>query len=193
VRNRTAAAGLGARMRRPWRLGMVLIALVSACTSGDTAPRTPAPPSVTAAPVTTAPTGPDDVDCAHSIATMRSPTPGTRVVLGVVALPTEVLSPVPVDGRLWSKRGLEVLAGAVVDISVAREVAGSAHIIWGNAREPGSRQTVNGCSVLGCAADCGWLAFPGGYWVDAPACVPIVVRSNGREARVGVAVGAPCG
>jgi hypothetical protein len=193
MRNRAAAAGLGARMRRPWRLGMVLIALVSACTSGDPTPRTAAPPSATTASVTTAPPGADDVDCAHSIATLKSPTPSTRVVLGVVALPTDVLSTVPVDGRLWSKRGLEVLAGAVVEISVAREGAGRAEIVWGNAREPGSRQRVNGCSVPGCAADCGWLAFAGGYWVDAPACVPIVVRSNGREERVGVAVGAPCG
>jgi hypothetical protein len=119
---------------------------------------------------------------------MTTPTPGTRVVLGVVALPTEVLTPVPVDGRFWSKRGLEVLAGAVVEISVAREAAGLAEIVWGNAREPGPRQRVNGCPGPGA----GWLAFPGGYWVDAPACVPMVVRSNGREARVGVAVGAPC-
>jgi hypothetical protein len=46
--------------------------------------------------------------------------------------------------------------------------------------------------MLGCAVDCGWLAFAGGYWVDAPACVPIVVRSQGREARARVAVGVAC-
>jgi len=195
MRNPAAAAGLGTRMRRPWWLGLFLIALVGACTSGDPATRTAAPPSAaptSAPPPPTTALGPDEVNCDHSIATLKTPTSGTRVVLGAVALPTAVLQPVPVDGRFWSKRGLEVLAGAVVEISVAPEAAGHASIVWGNAREPGSRQTVNGCTVLGCAADCGWLAFAGGYWVDAPACVPIVVRSNGREERVGVAVGAPC-
>jgi hypothetical protein len=209
MRNLVTPARLGTRMRRPWRLGPIpgpiLIALVSACTAGDPTPRTAAPPSApTASPASpgpastppgpaSTPPGPDDVDCDDSIGTLKIPTPGTRVVLGVVALPTEVLATVPVAGRLWSKRGLEVLAGAVVEISVAREAADQAALIWGSAREPGSRQRVNGCSVVGCAADCGWLAFAGGYWVDAPACVPIVVRSNGREARVGVAVGAACG
>jgi hypothetical protein len=163
---------------------MFLIALVSACTSGDPAPRTAGTSS--AAP----PSG--EVDCEHSIATIKAPTPGTRVVLGVVALPVDVLQPVPVDGRFWSKRGLEVLSGAVAEISIAPEAAGHAWIEWGNPPEPATVQRVNGCPVPGCAAGCGWLAFAGGYWVDAPTCVPIVVRSNDREARVGVAVGAAC-
>jgi hypothetical protein len=178
-------------MSRTWWLGVVMIALVTGCTGGDPDPGPAAPPSVTTTPTT--PPGPNDINCDHSIATLDAPTPGTRTVLGVVALPTEILQAVPVEGRLWSKRGLEVLAGAVVEISIAPEAAvGHAEIGWGSPGRPGTFQRVNGCSVLGCVAACGWLAFAGGYWVDAPACVPIVVRSNGREARVGVPVGGPC-
>jgi hypothetical protein len=182
-------------MRRPWWPALAAIVLVGACTPGVPAAQAPA---TGARPATVSPTprpapGPADVDCDHSIGTLKTPTPGTRIVLGVVALPTDVLPAVPLDGRFWSKRGLEVLTGAVVEVSVAPEAAGHARIGWGgNPSESGTTQRVNGCSVLGCATDCGWLAFAGGYWVDAPACVPIVVTSNGRTQRVRVAVGTAC-
>ena len=38
-----------------------------------------------------------------------------------------------------------------------------------------------------------WLAFPGGYHVPEPMCVPLIVRANGRETRAEVRVGAGCG
>jgi hypothetical protein len=175
-----------------------MIVLLGACTAGDPGPGAARSPGSTAGstlprPAESTPPAPGEIDCDHSIATMPAPTPGTRIVLGVVALPTNVLQAVPMEGRFWSKRGLEVLAGVVVEISVAPEAAGHAEIGWGSPGQPGTSLRVNGCSALGGGAVRPWLAFAGGYWVDSPACVPIVVRSNGRAARVRVAVGVACG
>jgi hypothetical protein len=115
------------------------------------------------------------------------------VVLGAVALPDVVLSPVrDQEGWLWAKQGLEIRAGATVEIAIAPSTPGRARIGWGSPSQPGPRQVVAGCSVAGCVDDCGWLAFAGGYWVDAPRCLPLIVRSGGREERTGVAVGNTC-
>ncbi|MFG1871107.1 hypothetical protein [Micromonospora arborensis] len=36
------------------------------------------------------------------------------------------------------------------------------------------------------------MAFVGGTWVAQAACVPLVVRSNGQEARVNLGIGVAC-
>jgi hypothetical protein len=186
---------------RIWaRLAVATIVLATGCTPAAPSTRpgpSATPPSTTpptvAASTIPAPTGTGTVNCDHSIAHLKTPSPGTRTVLGVVALPGRVLSPVrDQDGWLWAKQGLEVRAGAVVEIVVAPAAAGHAKMGWGSPAEPGGRLTVTGCPTTGCVGGCDWLAFAGGYWVDAPRCVPLVIRSGGREERIGVAVGTPC-
>ena len=38
----------------------------------------------------------------------------------------------------------------------------------------------------------GWAAFAGGYRVDHPACVPVIVRAGGKEQQVHIGVGTAC-
>ena len=37
-----------------------------------------------------------------------------------------------------------------------------------------------------------WLAYAGGYWIDHPACVPIIVRTGGKQQTVHIGIGTPC-
>jgi hypothetical protein len=38
----------------------------------------------------------------------------------------------------------------------------------------------------------GWLAGAGGYWMDHPACVPIIVRVGNRQQEVHIGLGTLC-
>ena len=50
-----------------------------------------------------------------------------------------------------------------------------------------------GRSARNCAsAGGGWLAYAGGYWIDHPACVSIIVRAGARQQQVDIGVGTAC-
>ena len=112
-------------------------------------------------------------------------------MLGAVALPTGKLEPNESGepGRLFAKTGLLVKAGTAVELTVARapgskeaaEVTAGVTIGWGS---PGPEGTT--IRVPACPSANGWLAFAGGYTVTEPTCVPLIVRSGGREARAEV-------
>jgi hypothetical protein len=148
----------------------------------DATPRTPVPAEPS-------PDGPGAVACAHVIDRPASPRADLEVVLDAVALPTGVLEPVASGepGWLFAKRGLLVRAGVAVRVEVAAEAAGRARIGWGSPAEAGPVARVPACGGSG------WIAFAGGYTVDAPACVPLTVQARGRTASVRVGVGVACG
>lgn len=130
------------------------------------------------------------VPCEDAIAWLPAPAEGSTVALGVLAVPTRVLQAEPTgEGWLYAKQGLEVRAGVAVEITVAPSAAGRAAIRWGDADAGPPRGHVR---VEGCAAAEDWIAWPGGYHVRSPMCIPLIVRSGAQEARVSVAVGAPC-
>jgi hypothetical protein len=91
---------------------------------------------------------------------------------------------------LFAKWGLEVRAGAAVDLQVAPGSEGRARIGWGNPGVPGVAVHVPACP--GPSGQMGWLAFAGGSWVAQPLCVPLIVRSHGQQAQVHLGVGVPC-
>jgi hypothetical protein len=158
-------------------LGACLLGALTGCTSPD-APTTPAaasPPSDAVA-----------IDCSHRIG--NAPPPADfAVVLGAAAFPTNLLEPVRLpEGRYWAKTGVVVRTGVAVDVIVAPEAAGHALIEWGSPGTLAAHQWVPAC------AGTGWYAYAGGVTTDAPGCVPLIVRAEGREARTAVAVGKPC-
>ena len=156
-------------------------------TTGRRPPRPrPAPPRTDAPSAAPAPSGAAVIACGHAIGHVP-PTSPDSVVLDAVALPREVLQPVRLpDGTWWAKTGLYARAGMVVDVLLAPQAAAGTTIGWGSPGVPGTAQRVPGCPGDG------WLNFAGGYTVPAPACVPLLVRAGGREARAAVAVGAAC-
>ncbi|MGI5522043.1 hypothetical protein ACQEUX_13985 [Micromonospora sp. CA-259024] len=92
--------------------------------------------------------------------------------------------------RLFAKWGLVVRAGAVVDIQVAPGWEDDARIGWGASHTPATTATVRACAPTDGQAQ--WLAFVGGTWVARAACVPLIVRSNGREDRFHLGIGVAC-
>ncbi|MFJ8743880.1 hypothetical protein ACIRL2_31450 [Embleya sp. NPDC127516] len=136
------------------------------------------------------------INCLHTIGERPEPTSDSTVVLGDVALETgrrlqttkstgtEYLHP------LFAKSGLMVRNGAVVDIEVLPAPGNGASIGWGNGQSSAVAVRVPGCTTGSTANS--WTAFPGGYYVDRPGCLTLVVRSRGLQTKVRVPVGADC-
>jgi hypothetical protein len=168
---------------------MVTVVAVSACTTG------PPPPPVSPTPERTPSAG--ALGCGDAIDTLTTAPDDLTVVLGVVALPTGFMLQSSASGesdpaaRLFAKQGLVVKLGTVVDLSIGTAALGHARIAWGN---PGVIADHARAEAFGCPGvfPSYWIAFAGGYYVDEPRCLPIVVEFAGTRDTVSVPVGAPC-
>jgi hypothetical protein len=171
---------------------ITILGLLSAACTGTGAPRDPATvtsqssvPNVGAGGGQSAP----EVPCADAI-DHQPPRRGLEAVLDAVALPTGLVLQANESserGWLFAKQGLVVRADTVVDLEVPAAAAAHVRIGWGSPGPQGQR-----LRVPGCRSESGWLAFAGGYTVDTPRCVPLMVRSGGREVLVRIGVGVPC-
>ena len=136
------------------------------------------------------------VECLHAIGEQPAPTSATTVFLGDVALETgRRLRPDKAGGNdsphpLFAKSGLMVRNGAVVDIEVVPAPGNGTSIGWGNGRPSAGAVRVPGCTTG--PTETSWVTFPGGYHVDRPGCVTLIVRSRGLQTKVHVPVGADC-
>jgi hypothetical protein len=115
-----------------------------------------------------------------------------RVVLGVVTLPVSpgypALQTALTRGpqRLFAKRGLVIRPGVTFELIVPARFASRLSIGWD---VPGRRVVVSGCARPHAG---GWLGFVGGYWIDHPACVSIIVRADRRQQQVPIGLGKAC-
>ncbi|MBO0821755.1 MAG: hypothetical protein J2P26_13005, partial [Nocardiopsaceae bacterium] len=134
--------------------------------------------------------------CGDSIGDRAPPAP-MRIVLGVVGLPASPGYPALQTGltgdgdgarRLYAKTGLVIRAGTTFELVVPAGFAGRLGIGWGHSARPAPRIVVRDCPGPGG----GWLAYAGGYWIDHPACVPIIVKAGGRQQEVHIGLGTPC-
>jgi hypothetical protein len=119
------------------------------------------------------------------------PTSGGRsIVAGRVALPTrKALQLNRTETRTqFAKQGLLVKPGASFTLIVPKAWRGRLTISWGGAPRT-TRLSVSGCGTRG---DKDWLAFAGGFYIDRPACISLIVRAGGSGHRVRIGVGAPC-
>lgn len=194
---------------RPERRGTAVVTaavigmLLAACTSGTVRPGTGKTGPTTSGHASTRPNGPSTssatpaaesvLDCGSYIDNNARAAP-LRVVLGVVALPVSPGYPalqtsLSGDGngplRLFAKTGLVIRPGARFELIVPARFTSRLSIGWGT---PGHRVVVSNCANPGG----GWLAYAGGYWIDHPACVPIIVRAGGRQQQVHIGVGTAC-
>ncbi len=169
--------------------GVVVTLAVAACTAHSETPeatRTPAFPPTSSSPGVGAPPA---VDCEHVIDRLEAPPPDLEVLLDAVALPTRTVLQANESGEpglLFAKHGLVVRAGVEVEVAVQAPSGRRQLLTWGSPGPEGAAVRVPPCTGAS------WIVFAGGYLVDAPACVRLVVRSVGREARTQVPVGAPC-
>ena len=181
---------------RPTRRGSALVIaaviamLLAGCTSGTVRSSTGKPTP------TTRSTAGSVLDC--RVASGVDGVAPLPVVLGVVALPISPRYPalgtaLSGDGngplRLFAKTGLFFRPGAKFELIVPARFASRLRIGWGAPGTPSQIVEVSNCANPGGG---GWLAIPGGYWIDHPACVPIIVRAGGKQQQVHVGVGKAC-
>jgi hypothetical protein len=177
--------------------------LLAACTSGAGGPSNgKTGPTATSGH---APARPDGLSTSSAVSAVESvldcatfignsaPAAPLRVVLGVVALSASPGYPalqtsLSGDGggplRLFAKTGLVIRAGTTFELIVPSRFS----IAWGAPGTPSHRVLVRKC---GRASD-GWLHYAGGYWIDHPACVPVIVRAGGKQQLVRIGVGTSC-
>jgi hypothetical protein len=135
--------------------------------------------------------------CSSPIDVVGSPTEPRTGTLDVVGLDTtSTLQVSGTDGndphRLFAKTGLLVHAGREASLTVPAGWASEVSIAWGNhAAEWTTTLHIPACPEPSSGSG-QWLAFPGGFSLDKPACVPLEVRAGGKTATVHVSVGTPC-
>ena len=135
-----------------------------------------------------APAGESALACGNYIDANALAAP-LQVVLGVVAPPVSPGYPalqtsLSGDGsgapRLFAKTGLVIRPGTTFELIVPAPFTNRLSIGWGLPGMPSHGVVVNSCPNRGG----GWLAYAGGYWIDHPACVPIIVRAASRNSHV---------
>ncbi|HEV2374788.1 MAG TPA: hypothetical protein VGS19_21820 [Streptosporangiaceae bacterium] len=160
--------------------------LVAACTASTGTPATGSHPA-TQQPVAAPAEG-----CRLPVG--NAPSPGGKIVLGVISLPNALWPTVPVHQgrwRYWQKHGLEIRSGhQTVTITVPTAWRNQAAITWGVNVGIVSTLRLPGCS----AAPGTWNGYAGGFYLrSSSACVPLVFAVGRRTAVVRVGVGRRCG
>jgi hypothetical protein len=136
------------------------------------------------------------LDCNTAVAARGAPSDGWSTVLSQVALETGITLQANPSGEsdphaaLFAKSALMIAAGAEVTLSVPDDWVGRLTIGWGGPAPRALNFHVPKCPAP--VAPSQWLVFPGGFWVDTPACVPVVVRRGTAQETVHLAVGAAC-
>jgi len=178
----------------------VIAMLLAACTSGTV--RTSAGktgPAATSGHTSTRPDGRSAtadggsvLPCSTGIRVSDAQVAPLQVVLGVVALPVSpgypALQTSLTSGprRLFAKTGLVIRPGTTFELIVPTRFTSRLSIGWDT---PSRRVVVSNCASPDGG---GWLAYVGGYWIDHPACVPIIVRAGGRQQQVPIGLGKAC-
>lgn len=141
----------------------------------------------------------DALKCDDYVDSSQAPPVDFEVALGVVALPTSPSSPALQTShsgegrgplRLFAKTGLVIKSGTNFELIVPARVANRPRIRWGEVPPtPGHRVVISNCAS---PLRSRWLAYVGGYWINRPACVPLIVKVGDREQKVHIGLGAPC-
>ena len=181
---------------RPTRRGSALVTaaviamMLAGCTSGTVRSSTGNPGP------TTRSTAASVLDCGG--ADVVAGVDQLQVVLGVVALPISPRYPAlgtarSGDGngplRLFAKTGLVIRPGTRFELIVPARFTSRLRIGWGKPGTPSQRVVVDDCANTGGRR---WLAYAGGYWIDHPACVSIIVSVGGKQQQVHIGIGTAC-
>lgn len=177
---------------------MVLAVLAAAllgvgCSGGGGGDPAPGPPAPTAMRLVA---GAEALVCTSPIDALTAPPEEFEIVAGVVALETGRTLQAGPSGEtdpayaLFAKTGLLIRADAQFELSVPDDWADRAGLRWGNvAGEPiTAHLQITGCR----SGSAQWLVYPGGFYVVASACVPVIVTTGATSRTVAVSVGAPC-
>jgi hypothetical protein len=206
----SAAAKIGASTRGGygWEVRTLLyaalvcaIGCVTSCSGGPTTPT-----STTVVSTRTNPTvGPDPsptsdgvlLDCGRPTEALLAPWQGYNAVLDAVAFDTRILPAAGSGGgndphRHFAKTGLLVHAGRTATLVIPQGWTDRVSIAWGNhAAEWTTTLHIPACPATPAGED-RWLAYPGGFSLDTPACIPLEVHTGDQVTTIRLAVGAAC-
>jgi hypothetical protein len=168
-------------------LMLVAITAVSACTSGSGAPSTPTPAKIAGAQL---------LDCAASMGGQGRPGVNSPELVNAIALDTSEILQANASGQgdpryaYFAKSALFVRPGRAFEIIVPDRWVSRVGVAWGN----GPASVTSHLQAFSCAArdNAEWLAYPGGFYIAEPACVPLTIKAGSNTRTVHVAVGAPC-
>jgi len=153
------------------------------------------------------------LSCQDAVWSGLTPGPGYTSVLGIVAFPigrtlearTLGADDYPPAGWTWAKSGLMIRRGAQFDLVVPDEWRGRLMFGWNWPRPGHPNQMSTHLRIPGCRPEQAltkttnpihardlWLGYAGGYIVQEPACVAVVVRSGKIEQTVHIGIGTPC-
>jgi hypothetical protein len=140
--------------------------------------------------------------CNDAIGSVATPLAGDKVIFDSVALPTARAlqatraSLTDPTAGLFAKDGLLIKRGATFDLVVPDEWTGRLKIGWGSPGEQTKHLRVPGCqphTTLNQLRDSDpWVAYAGGYWIDRPACVKVLVEAGQQTQAVSIGVGIAC-
>ena len=126
----------------------------------------------------------------------NAPGSGYSVVLGQVGLPTKKafgaarVHPHNPKSRYFAKQGLFIRPGAKFELIVPAAWKSRVVIGWGNPGEDTGHLWVADCTPIKHGAH--WMVFAGGFTVNKPACIPIVVKAGTQQKTVHVGAGKAC-
>jgi hypothetical protein len=178
------------------------VLLAAACSSGGSRATVTTQPG--AAPSTTQVSSTSIFVTASTRVTLKcrdqlgwdTPASGYSVVLNKVALPTKKafgashVRPHAPKSKYFAKQGLYVKAGATFELIVPAAWKSRVTIGWGNPGKDTTHLYVTGCTPIKKGAH--WLVFAGGFTMNKPACIPIVVKSGAQQKTVHVGAGKAC-
>ncbi len=113
-----------------------------------------------------------------------------RIAVQAGALQAEPSGESDPHAAFFAKAALFIVSGASLALRVPIEWMGRFTIGWGGPATRSNSFHVSGCTAT--ASQKRWLVFAGGFWVDAQACVPLIVQSGDQLEIVHVGVGATC-
>ena len=170
-------------------VGTVLVHVRDGKASGSTVRPSPIPAPSSRPGVGT-------LNCSQPIGAFAAPTAPQSNILNAVGLDTtSTLQLGDLGGtgphRLFAKTGLLVHVGHEVTLSVPAAWATRVSIAWGNHADQWVASLRTACPRPPSSQD-QWLAFPGGFSVDSPACVPLEIQAGKETTTVHISLGTHC-
>lgn len=189
---------------RTWGIAVCVVLLVSACSSAGngavstTRPTQSSTPDVTMVSSTSIvlAAAQTTLACADQIGWPRTVPPGYAVSYGRVALPTgKAFSAVRFDpskpkSKFWAKQGLLVKPGTAFELIVPAAWTSRLTIEWGNPGHATTHLWVTSCASKQPGAH--WLAYAGGFTINKPACIPLIVKTSTAQRTVHLGAGKAC-
>ena len=150
------------------------------------------------APATPMKLAPAVLRCSEAIDSLETPPAGFTVFRGIVALrinrDNRVAHQTSEDlkaaygERHFAKAALLVRAGAKFKMVIPEARRGMTSIAWGYGGTPRTWEL----TVPGCPGSTGWKVFTGGFWLEDPGCVEVIIRDGEHEEVLQLNLGSPC-